>query len=260
MRLKGRTAAIMLAGLVAVQDAYAQDCVLTELVETLSPDASNADYFGNAVASTEGFFVVGAELEDPSGGNSGAAYVYNAANLTLDAKLIASDGAAGDQFGAAVDIDGDQIVVGAPGDDITGTDSGSAYVFRRLGTAWFQVAKLVPTNGTQASEFGRSVTISGDTVLVGGRARANVFDGTSGTWSEVASLTAPDANDTSFGVDVGAFGDSLVVGKNLDNDGAINSGAVYVFERSSGTIVFKQKLKALFPVQNAQFGGVCFSL
>ena len=80
------------------------------------------------------------------------------------AKLLASDGAAGDIFGRSVSVDGDTVVVGADNDD----GIGSAYVFTRSGTTWTEQQKLTPgADGGAGDQFGKSVSVDGDTVVVG---------------------------------------------------------------------------------------------
>ena len=87
-------------------------------------------------------------------------------------KLLAGDGAADDWFGYSVSIDGDTMVTGAWTEDGKGTDSGSAYVFTRtmtgdLTSGWTEVAKLTAGDGAVHDAFGYSVSIDGDTVVIG---------------------------------------------------------------------------------------------
>ena len=86
-------------------------------------------------------------------------------------KLTASDAAADDMFGVSVSISGDTVVVGSCWDDIgAATDAGSAYVFyRNQGgpDAWGQVSKLTASDAAADDQFGISVSISGDTIVVG---------------------------------------------------------------------------------------------
>ena len=84
------------------------------------------------------------------------------------AKLVADDGAAGDQFGVSVSVSGSTVVVGARNDDDAGDNSGSAYVFEKSddGT-WAQAAKLVAADAAQNDFFGIFVSVSGSTVVVG---------------------------------------------------------------------------------------------
>jgi hypothetical protein len=91
------------------------------------------------------------------------------AQLTLNEtdKLLASDGAANDYFGWSVAITGDTAVIGAWGDADSGYGTGSAYVFRYDGASWVQQAKLLASDGEANDWFGISVSISGDTALIG---------------------------------------------------------------------------------------------
>ncbi len=84
-------------------------------------------------------------------------------------KLTGDDTSPGDYFGGSTDIDGDTVVVGASGDDDDGSNSGSAYVFRRSGATWIQQAKLTSNDASWGDNFGNSVSIDGDTVVVGAK-------------------------------------------------------------------------------------------
>ena len=89
------------------------------------------------------------------------------AQVIEQAKLLASDGAATDWFGSSVAVSGDTTVVGARGDDDSGFNSGSAYVYRYDGSAWVEEAKLLASDGAAGDFFGYSVAVSGDTAVVG---------------------------------------------------------------------------------------------
>jgi hypothetical protein len=164
--------------------------------------------------------------------------------LAQEAKLTASDAAAGDLFGFNVAIDGETAVVGADADDTgAGTDAGSAYVFVRSGTSWSQQAKLTASDAAAGDEFGVSVAISGNTIVVGadlddaggsfsGSAYVFVRSGTS--WSQQAKLTAGDAAaGDQFGLSVGISSETVVAGCIGDDSGGIEAGAAYVFVRSA---------------------------
>jgi len=83
------------------------------------------------------------------------------------AKLLASDGAAGDRFGQSVSLDGDTVVIGANGVDDNGNGSGAVYVFVRNATVWTEQAKLLASDGAGNDEFGSFVSLDGDTVVIG---------------------------------------------------------------------------------------------
>jgi hypothetical protein len=166
------------------------------------------------------------------------------------AKLTAYQAASGDYFGSSVSISGSTVVVGSSGDDDNGTNSGSAYIFGRDQggvDAWGQVAKLTASDGASYDEFGRSASISGDTIVVGANGdddhgsnsgSAYIFgrdQGGVGTWGHVAKLTASDgASYDYFGWSVSISGDTIVVGANGDDDNGLGSGSAYIFGRGSG--------------------------
>jgi hypothetical protein len=155
---------------------------------------------------------VNGDQADNTAGNSGAAYVFIRSGTTWSqqAYLKASNTGAGDLFGNAVGVSGDTVVVGAWQEDsnATGVDgnqanesefaAGAAYVFVRAGggTNWTQQAYLKASNTGAGDAFGRSVAVSGDTVLVGADGESSSATGVNG---------------------------------NQDDNSAADSGAAYVF-------------------------------
>ena len=146
----------------------------TEQAKLTASDGAENDMFGGSVAIAGDTIVVGADNKDGNGfAARGSAYVFTRTGTTWteQAKLTASDGAAGDEFGHSVAIiDGDTILVGANEDNADGNapDSGSAYVFTGSGSSWTEQAKIMTvSDGAAGNEFGYSVAISGNTVVVG---------------------------------------------------------------------------------------------
>ena len=212
-----------------------------EQAKLTASDATAGDRFGFSVSIDGNTAVVGALLHDDDGLSSGSAYVFvrSAGIWTQQAKLTASDAAANDLFGISVAIDGDTAVIGASGDRDAGFNTGSAYVFVRSGTSWTQQAKLTAGDAAADDTFGFSVSIDGDTAVVGapfdddagnfsGSAYVFVRSGTS--WTQQAKLTASDAAAGDlFGFSVSIDGDTAVVGVLLDDDAGTSSGSAYVF-------------------------------
>ncbi|MGJ8724877.1 MAG: hypothetical protein ACSHYB_10005 [Roseibacillus sp.] len=230
-------------------------------------EAAELDRFGDSVAISGDSVVVGVKLDDDGGISSGSAYVFTrSGNLWfLQAKLRANDAAASDSFGESVAISGDSVVVGADGDDDGGSSSGSAYVFTRSGSSWAQQAKLTADDAASADFFGRSVSISGHSVVIGAFRSDNCGLGSSGSayiftrsgtsWSQESKLTADDAAAADFfGFSVAISGDSVVVGAFQDDDVRTNSGSAYVFTRSGSLWSQQDKLTSDDPVVNAWFG------
>ena len=149
--------------------------------ELAAPNVAKDDKFGYSVAVDGDIAVVGAYRDDDNGADSGAAYVFTRSGSVVwdeGVKLTASDGDSFDNFGISVAVDGETIVIGAPGDDRedddttinvveTAVNSGSAYVFTKVEGEWRQAAKLTADDGESLDYFGHSVAVSGNTVLVG---------------------------------------------------------------------------------------------
>ena len=140
------------------------------------------DQFGVAVSLSGDTAVVGARGHGCRAGDyCGLAYVFrfNETSWVQVQTLTASDQAPGDFFGTSVSVSGERAVVGALGDACTaGVDCGSAYVFRFNATSWVEEQKLTASDAAAGDIFGRSVSVSGDTVVVGagGNACAVGFD------------------------------------------------------------------------------------
>ena len=175
-------------------------------------------------------------------------------------KLTADDGTAGDLFsyGRGVSVGGDTIVIGAAADDDDGSNSGSAYVFTRnrcwnettgvVNSSYTQVKKLVADDAYSHDNFGKFVSVDGDTIVIAspddddrgtnsGSAyvftRVTAGDIASG-WTQVAKLTADDgASHDHFGSSVSIDGGMIVIGAYKEDSKGTDSGSAYVFTLAS---------------------------
>ncbi len=171
-------------------------------------------------------------------------------------KGIADDGKVDDFFGSSVSISGDYAVIGAYGDDVANVDQGSAYIFRRIGSSWSQVAKLTASDGAASDNFGRSVSISGDYAIIGAdmddvgdntnQGSAYIFKRSGNSWTQEAQLTASDgALYDFFGKSVSISSDYVVIGAWGDDIGAnMNQGSAYIFKRIGSSWSQEAKLTA----------------
>jgi hypothetical protein len=243
------------------------------------------DWFGYSVAVSGDTVVVGALSEDSSStgvnfapnelaSESGAAYVFvrSGSIWSQQAYLKASNTGADDWFGYSVAVSGDTVVVGALSEDSSSMGvnstpneladgSGAAYVFVRSGSIWSQQAYLKASKTGTEDQFGNSVAVSGDTVVVGAYAEdssstgvnstpnelasesgaAYVFVRSGSTWSQQAYLKARNTGASdAFGSSVAVSGDTVVVGAQFEDSSstgvnsapdelASGSGAAYVF-------------------------------
>lgn len=173
------------------------------------------------------------------------------------ATLIASDGAIDDELGQAVSLSGDTLAVGVPRDDIgVSSDQGSVRIFVRNNGVWSLQATLVAPDGSASMLFGRSVSLSGDTLAVGApnediglnadQGSVRIFVRNGGVWTQQAKLTVFDglANDL-FGWSVSLAGNTVAVGAPYDDVGVnADQGSVRVFTRSGGTWTLQQSVTA----------------
>jgi hypothetical protein len=220
----------------------------------MATDAGGLDEFGVAVGVFGDAAVIGAHNDDDKGSDAGAAYACrrNGNAWTQEAKLTASDGAAGDRFGHSVAISGDIAVVGAYQDDGSAVDSGSAYVFRFNGSQWVQEAKLTASDADASDYFGWAVGIDGNVIVVGAYGEddggtsagaAYVFGYTGSNWVQEARLKASDADASDyFGVSVACSGTRVLVGAYLDEQAATSAGSAYVFRDTGSAWVQEGKL------------------
>ena len=216
-------------------------------------DPETNDNFGSALAVDNGTAVVGA----PGGnGGKGAAYVFarnSAGAWSQVAELTAlNDGAENDMFGHSVAVHGDTAVVGAPGRN---GGKGAAYVFTRASGVWGQPVKLTDGADMAGDEFGHSVAVHGDTVVVGayqdddngsnsGSTYVFTWDTQNKEWSEAVKLNASDADSIDyFGYSVAVHDDSIVIGAYGDEDKGNISGAAYVFTWNTQNNEWSQAMK-----------------
>jgi hypothetical protein len=262
------------------------------LLAVLKSNTTSIDpRFGYAVSTSEDTIVVGDYYDDNYGSDSGAVYVFvrDGTSWTQQAYLKASNPGEGDYFGYRVSISGDTIVVGAEGEasnatgvngtqtDNSASSSGATYVFVRNGTSWSQQAYLKASNTGRDDYFGNSVSISGDTIVVGAYREDSNATGVNGTqgngatdsgaayvfvrngtsWTQQAYLKASNTGEGDrFGWSVSISGDTIVVGAFNEDSNATgvngtqtdnragNSGAAYVFVRNGTSWTQQAYLKA----------------
>lgn len=218
-------------------------------------DGAGTDNFGWGVAISGDMVVVTSPLDDDRGTSSGSAYVYarhqgGSNQWGFVRKIVPGDGAGGDQFGTAVALSGETLVIGALNDGDRGANAGSAYVFaRHQGGAdqWGQVRKLLASDGIAGDNFGTAVAIDQDTVVIGAPNRddrgnlsgaAYFFSrnqGGSDQWGETRKLVPADGVAAArFGFAVGVHGNTAVIGAPFDTQRGTDAGAIYLFGRNEG--------------------------
>ncbi|MGD9054819.1 MAG: hypothetical protein PVF38_01695 [Desulfobacterales bacterium] len=241
------------AGEVSAFERNANTQVFDDEVTLTSGDKSPFDAFGAAVSLDADIAVIAAPDDNVDGDdNAGSAYVFNRNLDTGDwdqaVKLTAgADVTAFDNFGAAVAIDDDIILIGVPADDPNGIpNAGSAFLFSRdpdeaAPDQWSRTDKLTAGAAKNMNDnFGAAVALNSDTALVGapfeddgGAVFVFVRDPGDNSWTRQQKLTASDARPgDEFGNSVSVFGNTAIIGApQADVTGVTTAGAVYIFTR-----------------------------
>ncbi len=201
--------------------------------------------FGSAVSVSGTTLAVGAESE-----NRVHIYVLENGSWTLQASIEGLDTSNGDQFGSAVDLDGDTLAVGAILEDGSGNNAGAVYVFTRTGTMWTQEAKLLGSLVSSDARFGTSLSLDGDSLLVGApfggpnfRGEVYSFQRSDIVWTEEQVFFGNDSTDLDrFGFSVALSGSSALIGAPQHDGVNMNDGAAYVFSRLGSLWTQEQKL------------------
>jgi hypothetical protein len=230
-------------------------------------DGAAGDKLGISVSISGNYAIVGAYLDDiGTKTDQGSAYIFLREDglWTEQAKLTASDGGAGDNFGNSVSISGDYAVVGSPKASSTWVLQGAAYIFVRSGTNWVQQAKLTAADGIIGDYFATSVSINGDYVIAGApNARINyanqgaayIFARTGTAWAEQAKLTYVGGQFNDYlGNSVSINGNYAFVGAPYFDWFSANQGSVFIFIRSGNTWTFQMKVEANDGAADDYFG------
>ena len=180
---------------------------------------------------------------DTGATDAGSAYVFDAATGTLLRTLNNPTPAYQKNFGYSVAVSGSTVVVGTPRDDAGAANAGSAYVFDAA------TGNLLRTldNPTPATNdyFGRSVAVSGNTVVVGAylddtgatdAGSAYIFDAATGILLRTLNNPTPATRDY-FGYSVAVSGSTVVVGAYQDDTGATDAGSAYIFDAATGSLL-----------------------
>lgn len=232
-----------------------------EDLKLLPYDGAPNDSFGNSIAIDNGVVAVGAAQNSDYGTESGSAYLFDTATGVQLLKLLPSEGAQYDNFGASIAIANGVVAVGVPGDDDNGFGSGSAYLFDAA--TGVQLVKLRPNDGGAADFFGSSIAISNGVVAVGAygdddngfdSGSAYLFDAATG--AQLIKLLPDDGSAyASFGNSIAIDNGKVAVGAYYDDDNGVLSGSAYLFNAATG-----EQLAKLLPNDGAAEAVFGFSI
>lgn len=215
---------------------FAQSCPDSghcQFPKLLAPDGAAGAQLGSATAADSGTLVIGAP-------DAGKAYVYaRSGNQFVLQQTLTGTG----EFGTAVAVAGDWLLVGARSDATLASGAGAVHVFRRSGSSWALSQTLYASNGQAFDRFGESVALAGSNALIGasGAPAAYAFRRVGNAYVPVQVLAEPSGE---FGYAVALGGNYAVVGAWGDDAEGTNAGAAYVYEVGTPSWTLRQKLTA----------------
>ncbi len=233
--------------------SYAAGQVLNEQIKLIANDPIPQSLFGWSIAIDNNIIAVGSRFDDDNGNQSGSVYLYNATTGKQTQKLLPSDGAPADRFGGAIAIADGIVAVSADWNDDHGNQSGSIYLFDL--TSGFQLGKITPPDGAAEDQFGISIAIGDGVVAIGdhrdddnGSSSGSVYLYSATTGIQITKLLADDGTPFDhFGSAVAINAGIVAVGAPHDDEIDLDSGAVYIFDLSTGT-----QLSKLFPTDGGR--------
>jgi surface protein len=216
----------------------------TQETKFYASDAATYDHFGTSVSLHKDTALIGAISDDDKGTNAGSVYVFSRTTTTWtqQTKLYASNPSTSSwgNFGNSVSLHGDTAMVGSYEDDPE-LNAGAVYVFARslasdgVTVSWTEETKLYASDGATGNQFGKAISLHGDTALITVNTGAvYIFTRSYGSdgintvsWNEETKIDASANDDT--GTSVSLYGDTALIGATSNDDKATDAGKVYVF-------------------------------
>ena len=229
------------------------DSNITQIAKLQASDAEASDYFGYSLSISGDYIAVGAYNESTTASFAGSVYIFKResdSSVTQIAKLQASDAEASDKFGTSVSIDGDYIAVGANLEDTTASNAGSVYIFKRESDSSItQIAKLQASDAEASDNFGISVSISGDYIVVGAYYESTTASDAGSVYifrresdssiTQIAKLQANDAEASDyFGRSVSIDGYYIAVGAEGEDTNGSNAGSIYLLNLEAADQIY----------------------
>jgi len=226
-----------------IGQAHLFDVTTGNLLHTFDdPTATDSDRFGHSVAIDGNHVLIGAHDDDTNGRGVGQAHLFDAVTGNLLRTFNDPTVTSQDQFGISVAIDGNNVLIGAYEDDTNGIDVGQAYLLDV--TTGNLLHTFIDPTVTDRDQFGRSVAISGNNVLIGAPrdetngdgGQAHLFDAVTGNL--LHTLDDPTVtNSDNFGRSAAIDGNNVLVGAPYDNTHGPNVGQVHLFDATTGILL-----------------------
>ncbi|WP_417386428.1 Calx-beta domain-containing protein [Gimesia sp.] len=219
------------------------DGVWTKTAKLVADDPAESANFGNAIDIENSTIVIGARFDSETQYRSGAVYIFSeqAGSWTQTLKLKDTSPSNLGSFGSSVSLAGELLLVGATSSTNQLASAGKAILYRHdlESGAWNPIQTLRASDATQNAFFGADVKIKEGQILINSGADPTgpsnngalyLFKRENQTWVEQQKISSPDAETgDQFGRHFAIADDTIFIGAQYDNDGALNAGSVYVY-------------------------------
>ena len=215
------------------------------------PVAEENAAFGSAVSTWTSFSAVGRPGADE-------VVIYRLVDgVWTPSQILQNPNGPGGAFGGSLDMAGGHLIVGSPGDDTLGLNTGAAFIYELNGDTFDLVESLAPPVPTTNSQFGLSVQIDYAYAAVGepldmSGGRVHTYRKDAGSWSWLDGV-AP-AGASLFGASLAMRSNYLFIGDPADDAMANDAGAVHFYTLDAAGMTFREKIHALDPDVNDGFG------
>ena len=226
-----------------VGQAHLFDATTGALLQTFDdPTLTGQDHFGHSVALDGNNVLIGASRDNTNGGLVGQAHLFDATTGALLQTFDDPTVTVQDLFGSSVALDGNNVLIGAPSDDTSGSEVGQAHLFDATTGALLQTFDDPTITG--ADQFGFSVAIDGNNVLVGAFGddtngnlvgQAHLFDATTGALLQTLNDPTITTSD-SFGISVALGSNNALIGASRDSTNGSSVGQAHLFSVSSVSV------------------------
>ncbi len=243
-----------------VGQAHLFDASTGNLLQTFNdPTPTGSDEFGRSVTLNGNNVLIGARFDDTNGTSVGQAHLFDASTGNLLQTFNDPTPTSGDYFGSSVALNGNNVLIGAFGDDTNGTQVGQAHLFDALTGNLLQTFND-PTP-TSRDEFGTSVALDGNNVVIGAPrddtngtsiGQAHLFDASTGNLLQTFNDPTPTFADQ-FGYSVAVNGNNVLIGAFGDDTIGSGVGQAYLFDASTGNLL--QTFNDPTPISINEFGG-----
>lgn len=239
-----------------------------QVAKLLPNDGALEEFFGVAVTANEDTIFVGASAGSENNASSGSFYVFElqGSSWIETSKISPSEAIQEARFGRALALSGNNLLVGAPNDEVSSVRCGAAYVFGHEAGNWKQMKKLAPSNCADGDQFGYSLGVDGKLIVVGAPkdrlgidnpGSAYFFRFENGEWLEYSQVFASDSPTwDGFGFSVAVAENRALIGAYGNEVNGHDSGSVFVFEARDGEWQMTTKLNPPdgFANSNSLFG------